>query len=41
MLVRGRLLATRGAVIPGLDACGLDACGLARQAVTTGRDDRP
>ena len=36
MLVSGQLLATRGAVIPGLDACGLSRRAVRRAAGGTG-----
>src|SRR5689334_15411802 len=37
MLVSGQLLATRGAVIPGLSACGLDARAVRRAWAALGQ----
>jgi hypothetical protein len=39
MLVSGRLLATRGAVIPGLDACGLSRRAVRRAWAALGQGD--
>jgi hypothetical protein len=39
MLVSGRLLATRGAVIPGLDACGLSHRAVRRAWAALGKGD--
>ena len=39
MLVSGRLLTTRGAVIPGLDACGLSRRAVRRAWAALGRGD--
>src|SRR5258707_13780585 len=37
MLVSGRLLATRGAVLPGLDACGLSRRAVRRAGAALGQ----
>jgi hypothetical protein len=39
MLVSGRLLTTRGAVIPGLDACGLSHRAVRRAWAALGQGD--
>src|SRR5258707_8999544 len=39
MLVSGRLLATRGAVLPGLDACGLSRRAVRRAWAALGQGD--
>src|SRR5437588_10809580 len=39
MLVSGQLLATRGAVIPGLSACGLSARAVRRAWAALGQGD--
>ncbi len=39
MLVSGRLLAARGAVIPGLDACGLSRGAVRRAWAALGQGD--
>src|SRR5258708_10723555 len=39
MLVSGRLLATRGAVLPGLDACGLSRRAVRRAGGALGQGD--
>src|SRR5260221_5798681 len=40
MVVSGRLLTTRGAVIPGLDACGLSRRAVRRALAALGTGDR-